>query len=196
MAKTVDEYLEEHAEWSAVLEPLRTLLRDSELDETVKWGAPVYVLGKRNVVGLGAFKAYAGLWFHDGSFLDDPDGVLINAQEGKTRGMRQWRFAENDVPDLERVGAYVEAAIQNAKAGKGIQPRRNAQIETPPILAAALAEDPDFDAAFKALTPGRQREYAEHIGSAKREATQESRLAKARPMILAGTGLNDRYKRS
>ena len=45
-----------------------------------------------------------------------------------------------------------------------------------------------------ALTPGRQREYNEHIASAKREATQHSRLAKILPMVLDGKGLNDRYR--
>ena len=45
------------------------------------------------------------------------------------------------------------------------------------------------------LTPGRQRDYNIHIGDAKREATQLSRLEKIRPMVLAGQGLNDKYRK-
>lgn len=38
------------------------------------------------------------------------------------------------------------------------------------------------------------KEYAEHIGSAKREATALVRLEKAVPMIMKGKGLYDKYK--
>ena len=38
MAKTVDEYLNKHATWSHILQPLCQLLRESGLQETVKWG--------------------------------------------------------------------------------------------------------------------------------------------------------------
>ena len=46
-----------------------------------------------------------------------------------------------------------------------------------------------------ALTPGRQREYNDHVGSAKREATQLARLDKIRPLVLAGKGLHDKYRK-
>lgn len=46
-----------------------------------------------------------------------------------------------------------------------------------------------------ALTPGRQREYAEYIASAKRADTKQTRLDKIMPMIVAGIGLNDKYQR-
>lgn len=41
MAKSVDQYLAAHAHWLHILKPLRDLLQESELEETVKWGAPV-----------------------------------------------------------------------------------------------------------------------------------------------------------
>lgn len=50
-------------------------------------------------------------------------------------------------------------------------------------------------AAFRSLTPGRQREYSEYVASAKRDATKQSRIEKILPMITAGIGLNDRYRR-
>ena len=49
-------------------------------------------------------------------------------------------------------------------------------------------------AAFAKLTPGKQREYAQHIADAKREATRASRIEKILPMISKGIGLNDRYR--
>jgi uncharacterized protein YdeI (YjbR/CyaY-like superfamily) len=39
-------------------------------------------------VGIGGFKSYFGLWFHQGALLTDKAGVLINAQEGRTKALR------------------------------------------------------------------------------------------------------------
>ena len=52
----------------------------------------------------------------------------------------------------------------------------------------AFDADPAFKDAMDALTPGRQREYNEHIASAKREATQHARLVKILLMVLDGKG--------
>lgn len=57
-----------------------------------------------------------------------------------------------------------------------------------------LGKDSDYKESFKSLTPGKQREYCEHIATAKREATKLSRLEKIKPMILKGIGLHDKYK--
>jgi len=63
-------------------------------------------------------------------------------------------------------------------------------------LKEALALDGELSDAFETLTPGKQREYAEHIATAKQEKTRLSRLEKCIPMIKSGTGLHDKYKRS
>ena len=48
--------------------------------------------------------------------------------------------------------------------------------------------------SFEKLTPGKQKEYILYIDESKQEATKIKRLEKIIPMILAGQGLNDRYK--
>ena len=52
-------------------------------------------------------------------------------------------------------------------------------------------QDKDFENAFKALTPGRQRAYLLHFSSAKQSATRIARIEKVKPQIFAGKGLND-----
>ena len=64
----------------------------------------------------------------------------------------------------------------------------------PEELEAALKRNKKAQQQFKALTPGRQREYAEYIALAKRAATRQSRLEKIMPMICDGIGLNDKYR--
>ena len=75
-----------------------------------------------------------------------------------------------------------------------MKPERKKGVVIPELLKQAIAGNPKLKEAFHALTPGKQREYAEYIGSAKREATKESRLEKISPMILEGIGLYDKYK--
>ena len=193
-AKTVDEYVENAPHFADILEKLRKVLASTDLEETIKWGAPCYTLDGRNVVGLAAFKSYAGLWFHNGAHIDDPDGVLINAQEGKTKSLRQWRFTSVREVKVRAVRGYVERAIAFERSTEGAMKK----APTPEAVRIPVELEEAMDAptasAFASLTPGRQREYAEHIGSAKREETRRRRAAQALPIILAGRGLHDKYR--
>lgn len=193
MAKTPEEYISKHPEYKDILEKLRSLLVASGLDETMKWGIPTYCLDNKNVAGIGAFKSYAGIWFFNGVFLKDEAKVLINAQEDKTKGMRQWRFAStSDIDDL-LVKEYINEAIENQKEGKEIKPEKKPLI-IPDELKEALASDALLSEAFEELSLTCKREYAEHIQEAKKEETRQRRLAKVIPMILDGKGLNDKYR--
>lgn len=194
-AAKIDAYIEKHSNWKEALSELRAVLKQTEAIETVKWGIPTYTVNGKNVMGIGAFKNHFGLWFFNGSFLSDPKGVLRNAQEGKTRGMRQLNWNSLDEVDLDMVRTYALEAIENQKQGKEIKPQRaTKKLVVPEELKAGFEEDKHLKAAFDKLTPGRQREYADHIGSAKQEKTRLSRLEKCRPMIMSGKGLHDKYK--
>jgi uncharacterized protein YdeI (YjbR/CyaY-like superfamily) len=191
--KTVDEYLDHASAWQSGLRRLRALLLESGLEETVKWGAPCYTLDGKNVVGLGAFKSYFGLWFFQGALMPDPKGVLFNAQEGKTKALRQWRLTDESL-EAEAVTSYLKAAIDVHQRGDLITPERGRPVEVPPELTDALKQDPETKAAFEELYPGKQREYADHVAEAKRIDTKTRRIEKILPMIRAGVGLQDTYR--
>jgi len=193
-AKKVSDYIRKHERWSEQLTQLREIFQQTELLEEVKWGSPTYTLNGKLIAGLGAFKNHFGIWFHQGVFLKDRHNKLVNAQEGKTKALRQWKFVEGDPIEPEIVAQYIQEAIENSLAGKEVKPERKKGVVIPDLLKQVLAGNPKLKEAFHALTPGKQREYAEYIGSAKREATQESRLEKISPMILEGIGLYDKYK--
>lgn len=178
-----------------MLTTLRGLILSTEMAETVKWGFPVYTINGKNVVGLGAFKSYAGLWFFNGAFMADPAGKMVNAQEGKTKGMRQWRFASAGEIDPALVRSYLNEAIENQKAGKAIKPAKNKPLLIPVELENALTENTELNERFLAMSLSGRREYAEYISEAKREATREKRLEKIIPMILRGEGMNDKYRK-
>ena len=193
-AKSVDEYIEKDERWAGELAKLREILRSTELEETVKWGAPCYTLDGKLIVGMASFQNYFGLWFHQGALLSDPEKVLINAQEGKTKALRQWRFSSKKEIKVRTVKAYVKEAIELQRAGKQITPDRNKPLTIPPLLKSALAKNASAKKSFQALTKGKQREYADYIADAKREETKEKRLVKILPMIEEGKGLHDKYR--
>lgn len=193
--KTVEEFLEKQDQWKNELIHLRQLLLETELLETIKWGMPVYTINDKNVVGLASFKSYVGLWFYQGSFLSDPQHVLINAKDEKTKGLRQLRFSSTEEFDDELIRQYLSEAIQNQKDGKEIKPERKKGLIIPSELQEKLNQDQNLKDSFENFTTGKQREFTEYIESAKRMETKISRLEKIISMISQGIGLNDKYKK-
>ncbi len=192
--KSAREIIAANRHYPAELDALREILLELPLEETVKWGSPCYTYQGKNVVGIGGFKQYFGLWFFQGALLDDAAGYLVNAQEGKTKALRQWRMQSAGDIDRAEIQRYVEAAIRLVETGQEIGPRRNLPVDVPEELEQGLARTRGARTAFNSLTPGRQREYAQYIAEAKRETTKASRVEKVLPMILQGVGLNDRYR--
>lgn len=193
--KTVNEYILNAVFGQEILIVLRDILLSTELQETVKWGGPVYTINNKNVVGIAAFKSYVGLWFYNGNFLTDKAGVLINATEGITKALRQWRFSSVDEIDDELVLKYVNEAIQNQKEGKELKPERNKPVIIPEELKQALMQDTELENCFNRFKPGRQREFTEYIASAKLAETRLARLQKVVPLILENIALNDKYRK-
>ncbi len=178
--------------WTDVLVAVRALLLDTELDETLKWGAPCYTLGGKNVVMLSALVDHATLSFFKGSALDDPQG-LLEKPGPNTRVGRVVR-----VSTVEQVRAHeanlralVESAIQVERSGVSVVAEPGA-LEVPDALQDLLEARPDVAAAFQALTPGRQRSHVLHVSGAKQEKTRVRRADRCAEKILSGKGWNER----
>ena len=116
--ESLDRLIAKHPAWAEQLVLLDELARRSGLQAEVKWGMPTFTEGGTNVVGIGAFKAYVGIWFFQGALLSDPEGVLVNAQEGKTKAMRQWRFGADERIPRQKLLAYLREARKLAAEGK------------------------------------------------------------------------------
>lgn len=191
----IEAYIQKKKQWSDELQLLRKWLNEMEVEETLKWGAPVYAVDGKNVIGIGAFKSYVGLWFFQGVFLKDEKGLLINAQENKTKALRQMRFQSMEEMDEKIIKTYIQEAIDNQKAGRELKPEKH-KLQVPELLQEELKGNAKLSAQFEKLNPGKQKEYANYISDAKRESTKISRLKKITPMILEGIGLNDQYRNS
>jgi len=181
-------------QWGEELALLRNIIQKTELVETTKWGGEVYTINNKNVLGIGGFKNFFTIWFFNGVFLKDEANVLVNANEGVTRALRQWRFTSAKEVNEKLIMHYIREAIENEKNGLSIKPEKKEALHCD-YFAAALKEDKKLTAAFEQLTPFKQKEYWEYMATAKQEKTKVTRFEKIKPMISEGRGLNDKYRK-
>ncbi|SMG39654.1 Uncharacterized conserved protein YdeI, YjbR/CyaY-like superfamily, DUF1801 family [Marivirga sericea] len=181
--------------WHDELEFLRALINQTSLEKTRKWGGEVYTINNGNVLMIRAFKNHVGLWFYSGVYLKDPYEVLENVQKGKTKAMRHWKFAAINEMDAKKISKYIHEAIENEKNGIRWKAEKSDKVEIPILLEEAFESEEAFKIAFQELTPFKQKEFAEYIDTAKREATKISRLEKIKSMVHQGVGLNDQYRK-
>lgn len=192
MNSSVDFYFLKAGKWREELMQLRMICLSSGLAEELKWGCPCYTLEGSNIVLIHHFKEYCALLFFKGALLPDPQAILIQQTEN-VQAARQIRFRHvEEVVDNERVlKAYIQEAVKVEKAGLKVALKRTADFNAPEEFQKRLDKMPDLRAAFRGLTPGRQRAYLLHFSQAKQSKTREARIEKYIPQILEGKGIDD-----
>lgn len=192
MNSKVDEYLSEAKNWQKEMLQLRGICLDCDLTESLKWKKPCYSFQGSNIAIIQPFKNSVALMFFKGAVLDDPEDIL--EKPGKnSRIARRIQF-----PDAEKIAKlepvikeYIQEAIKAEKAGLDVEVEEKKE-PIPEELQQKFDEDPDFEAAFKDLTPGRQRGYILHFSGAKQSKTRKRRIEKYLPKIMDGKGMHDR----
>lgn len=178
--------------WAEGQAALRALCVEVGLVETAKWGHPCYMHADRNIAILGAFKDSFRLTFFNAALMTDPDKVLTKQGPNTANaGVLLFNASQDVAPMADIILKYLKESMGYAEAGVRA-PQTVKDYDIPEELGDALDADPEFAAAFNALTPGRQRGYYLHFGSAKQSATRISRIEKARARIFAGIGFNER----
>lgn len=195
-AAKIEAYFEEEHQYKKAIGTLREIVLKTPLEETFKWMFPTYTLQNKNVLAICKFKNHFGIWFFNGVFLTDPLNVLQNAQEGKTKAMRHWKFTDELDLDTNQVLAYVNEAIVNQKNDRVLYPTKKSteHIETPALLKEALDKNEKLKTAYQNFSEYKRKEFNEYISTAKQEKTKLKRLEKILPMIQDGVGLNDKYR--
>lgn len=187
----VDGIFRQEKKWREEFEALRTIALDSELAEELKWYQACYTLQGKNVVLIHGFKEFCALMFFKGALLRDPNRILVT--RGQHQSARQIRFTNfREIVKMKPiVKAYIREAIKMEKAGLKVKLKETADFTIPNEFQKKLDEIPGLTAAFRALTPGRQRQYIFHFSQPKQSKTRESRVEKCMHQILIGKGLND-----
>ena len=187
----VDGILRRETKWREEFEALRTIALDSELAEELKWYQACYTLQGKNVVLIHGFKEFCALMFFKGALLNDPERILVTP--GQHQSARQIRFSNvGEIVKMKPVvKAYIREAIKVEKTGLKVKLKETADFRIPAEFQRKLDEVPALKVSFRALTPGRQRQYIFHFSQPKQSKTRESRVEKCMQKILLGTGLND-----
>lgn len=189
----VDAFLAKESRWQVELKALRQILQDTPLTEDFKWYKPVYTFHDANLIAIAGLKDHCWISFFNGALLDDPMG-LLQPPGPNSQAARVIKFTDTVqilamAPTLRSLAL---AAIAAQVAGLKPAMPLSRDLTFPQALIDAFDDDPDFKAAFDALTPGRQRGWNLLFTAPKQEATRRTRIAKAKPAILAGQGPNDR----
>ncbi|WP_367117546.1 YdeI family protein [uncultured Pedobacter sp.] len=192
MNPKVDFYFNKASKWQESLNLLRSLALDCELTEELKWGHPCYTYNGNNIVLIHDFREYCAFLFFKGVLLKDHDHILIQQTE-HVQSARQIRFLSAlQIAEMKAIlKAYILQAIEVEKAGLKVELKKTTEYSVTAEFQSKLDHIPDLKAAFKALTPGRQRAYLLHFSAPKQAKTREARVEKCIPQILSGKGLND-----
>ncbi|MEL6913753.1 MAG: YdeI/OmpD-associated family protein [Pseudomonadota bacterium] len=178
--------------WATGMTSLRDICRDERVEQVTKWRKRCFMHAGRNIAIIAAFRDDFRLSFFDAALLKDPNGVL-ERQGPNTQHPDMIRFTTNDGPRAMEPAIRATLREAMAYAEQGLRPpKTTARFEMPAELTAALAADPALAAAFRALTPGRQRSYVINLSGTKKPETRMARIAGFRSKIMAGKGALDR----
>ena len=192
MNPKVDFYFNKSQKWREEQEKLRSIVLDCQLTEELKWGVPCYTFQNSNVVLIHEFKEYCAYLFVKGVLLKDPHHILIQQTEN-VQSARQVRFTNvQEINEMEPIlKAYILEAIEVERAGLKVPYKKATEFAIADEFLIKLEENPELNAAFYALTPGRQRAYLLHFAAPKQSKTRAERVEKYTQQILNGKGLND-----
>ncbi len=192
MNPSVDFYFKKNHAWQKEIKKMREIVLGCHLTEELKWGVPCYTFEKKNIVLIHVFKEYCAFLFFKGVLMKDPAKCLIQ-QTKNVQTARQIRFT--DLQQIEDKAAtlkkYIFEAVAVEESGARVTMKPTAAYTIPEEFELALKKNKALKAAFESLTPGRQRAYLLHFGSAKQSATRLTRIEKVIPQIMAKKGLND-----
>ena len=190
----IDRLLHHADRWRDEAAALREILLECGLTEELKWRSPCYAHDGSNICIIQMMKDFLALLFFKGVLLPDPDGLLAPQGAFSNAAYRMRFMSVSDVVSAAaNIRRFVREAIAVEAAGLKVEPAGAPEpSDYPAELSAALAADPELDAAFRGLTPGRQRSYLMHLLSAKQSQTRLNRIQRCRPRILAGKGFLDR----
>lgn len=134
-----------------VLDYGRMKYRIVRMPEALKQSVPFQGKSRLRITGEMAEEAFDGAWIPDG---EQGWYLIINTQRAKRAKLT--------------IGTPVEVRFNVADQDG---------VEVPETLQRALDADPEAQARWDALTPGRQRGFAYRIGSAKTTSTINKRIA-------------------
>ena len=154
-------------------------------EETLKWGAPHFMVSGKNVVGTAAFTAHAGVM------------IVSEDRAGGGMGSLGKLTAIEDLPSDEELIRRFQASrevVLAKKASKQTSKVRPASA-IPRDFSAALSGNAEAMRNFGDFTDAQRRDYIEWIVEAKRHTTRANRIETAVDWLSHGKKRNWKYEK-
>jgi uncharacterized protein YdeI (YjbR/CyaY-like superfamily) len=176
------------------LQHVRQIMLESDLNEEIKWGVPVYTYDGKNVVIISALKDCVTFGFFKGVLLKDTHKILEKQGES-VQSARIIRFTSvSQISELSPIiKEYIKEAILIEDSGVKVEFKKDLE-PVPSELEDRFEDLPALKDAFYALTPGKRRGYVIYISQPKGSEARFSRIEKCIDKIMNGEGLHDKYK--
>jgi uncharacterized protein YdeI (YjbR/CyaY-like superfamily) len=162
-----------------------------EIEESMKWSAPAFLIDGKILLIMAAFKAHAALNFWRGQEIGDgsPKAGAMG-QFGQLKSVA-------DLPSDKEFDTLIREAAALAKTAPAPRKAKHAPKPAPelhPEFAAALAKSPKAKAMLDGFPPSAQRDYFEWISEAKQDATRAKRIATAMEWLSEGKRRHWKYQ--
>ena len=190
----IDAYIEKKAPYARpILEHVRERVHAAapDAEESIKWGAPAFLVDGKILLIMAAFKAHAALNFWRGQELRGGEA------EGDAMGQFGKIATVGDLPsdaELDRLIREAAALAKTAPAPRKVKHEPKAPAELHPEFAAALDSAPAAKATLEAFPPGARRDYLDWIAEAKQDATRQKRIATAIEWLSEGKKRHWKYE--
>ena len=163
----IDAYIAKKPDFARpILEHVRARVRATvpEVEETLKWGAPAFLIDGKILLIMASFKAHAALNFWRGQELrGDEANAEAMGQFGKLTSIA-------DLPPDHELDALIQEAAALARTAPAPRKPKHEPKAAPslhPDFAAALAAAPKAKEVLDGFPPSAQRDYLEWISEAK-----------------------------
>jgi len=187
----VSKYIAELPDWSkTICTRLRKIIlnADPSLTEGWKW-CPLYTK-EGMVCCFSAFQKHTKLTFCNGSGMKDSKGLFNHCVDNDFN--RSIKFTSEDQIDEKALTEYVKESVKLNTFGW--EPKvKDKTVEVPKELAEALEKDKNAKKFFDELAYTYQKEFVEHVTTAKQEKTKLGRIAKVVGLCSEGKKLNEKY---
>jgi len=163
-----------------------------DIEETMKWSSPAFLVDGKILLMVAAFKAHAALNFWRGQELRGENaGSEAMGQFGKLT-------STDDLPPDAELDRLIREAAKLAKSAPAPRKPKHAPKPPPtmhPDFATALAKAPKAKAALERFPPSAQRDYLDWISEAKQDSTREKRIATAVEWLNDGKKRHWKYEK-
>lgn len=187
----IDAYIAKAAPFAQpILTHLRALVATAEpgAQESVRWGAPFWILEGRQLCGMASFKQHCAF------IIDGPGGGEAMGDLGRITSL-------DDLPaDAELIAALrVKAARirsgEDAVAARKKAAKPVAKITMPDDFEDAISKTHGAQAVWDGFTDAQRRDYLEWVTTAKQKATRGKRIATAAEWIGEGKKRHWKYEK-